>query len=79
MFYLIVMLCFYEIFSFLYTTDMIVLVTCYVTLFALLLAVFKLYISMTSGVYKGNKSMKGKTVIITGCNSGNVCQFKIKL
>lgn len=44
-----------------------------------LLAVVKLYNWMTTGVYRGTRSMKGKTVIVTGCNSGNDNVYSIRL
>lgn len=43
-----------------------------VILIVLLLALLKLYNWLTTSVYRGTISMIGKTVIITGSNSGKM-------
>lgn len=59
-----------ETLSFLHTINLTVFVA-YAVLFTLvLLVVLKVYNWLTIGVYRGTTSMKGKTVIITGANSG---------
>lgn len=63
---------YFETLSYLHMTNLVVLAA-YATLIAfVLLAILKLYTWMTTGVYHGTTSMKGKVVIVTGCNSGNV-------
>lgn len=67
-----------ETLSYFHTTNLVVLAA-YVAVIAIVsLAIIKLYTWLTTGVYRGTTSMKGKVVIVTGCNSGNkicVVQF----
>lgn len=63
---------YFETLTYLHTTNPLLLAA-YATLITfVLLAILKLYTWMTTGVYHGTTSMKGKVVIVTGCNSGNV-------
>lgn len=60
-----------ETLSYLHTTNLVVLAA-YATVVAIIfLAIIKLYTWLTTGVYRGTASMKGKVVIVTGSNSGN--------
>jgi hypothetical protein len=61
-----------ETFSYLHTTNLVVLAVYAILSVVISLVILKLYTWMTTGVYRGTTSMKGKVVIITGCNSGNV-------
>lgn len=56
----------------LHNTNLVVLAAYAILTAAVLLAILKLYNWVTTGVYRGTTSMKGKVVIITGCNSGIV-------
>lgn len=61
-----------ETLSYLHTTNLVVLAIYAILSVVISLVILKLYTWMTTGVYRGTTSMKGKVVIITGCNSGNV-------
>lgn len=65
--------------SYLQTTNLIELAAYATLIVFVLLASLKLYTWMTTGVYRGTTSMKGKVVIVTGCNSGNVKDLKLKI
>uniref|UniRef100_A0A2H8TYL3 Retinol dehydrogenase 14 n=1 Tax=Melanaphis sacchari TaxID=742174 RepID=A0A2H8TYL3_9HEMI len=59
-----------ETLSYLHTTNLVV-IAAYAALIAFIfLVIVKLYTWMTTGVYHGTTNMKGKVVIVTGCNSG---------
>lgn len=60
-----------ETLSYFHTINIVVLIVYAIVTAAILLAILKLYTWMTTGVYRGTTSMKGKVVIITGCNSGS--------
>lgn len=63
-----------ETLSYLHTTNLVVLAVYAAVISIVFLAILKLYTWLTTGVYRGTTSMKGKVVIVTGCNSGkNVC------
>lgn len=67
-----------ETLSFLHTIHLTVFAAYAVLITLVLLAVLKVYNWLTTGVYRGTTSMKGKTVIVTGANSGNTLKtFKI--
>lgn len=59
-----------ETLSFLHTINLAVFAAYAVLITLVLLAVLKAYNWLTTGVYRGTTSMKGKTVIVTGANSG---------
>lgn len=40
-----------------------------------LFILLKIYNKLTTGIYKGNERLNGKTVVITGANSGNNTSF----
>ncbi|KAL4143708.1 hypothetical protein QTP88_006005 [Uroleucon formosanum] len=59
-----------ETLSYLHTINLVV-IAAYAALFTVVfLVIVKLYTWMTTGVYRGTTIMKGKVVIVTGCNSG---------
>lgn len=60
-----------EILASLRTIDPVAFSFYTVVVATVLLVAVKLFTWMTTGVYRGTRSMKGKTVIVTGCNSGN--------
>lgn len=60
-----------ETLSFLHTINLAVFAAYAVLITVVLLALLKVYNWLTTGVYRGTTSMKGKTVIVTGANSGN--------
>lgn len=64
-----------ETLSYLHTTNLVVIAAYAALIIFLFLVIVKLYTWMTTGVYRGTTSMKGKVVIITGCNSGNEIHF----
>lgn len=64
-----------ETLSYLHTTNLVVIAAYAALITFLFLVIVKLYTWMTTGVYRGTTSMKGKVVIITGCNSGNETHF----
>lgn len=64
-----------ETLSYLHTINLVVLAAYAITTLFIFLAILKLYTWMTTGVYRGTTSMKGKVVIVTGSNSGNSYDF----
>ncbi|VVC44855.1 NAD(P)-binding domain,Short-chain dehydrogenase/reductase SDR [Cinara cedri] len=59
-----------ETLSCLRTVNLVAFASYTVVVATVFLVTVKLYTWMTTGVYRGTRSMKGKTVIVTGCNSG---------
>lgn len=66
-----------ETLSCLRSTNLVVLAAYAALVAIVLLLVLKLYNWLTTGVYRGTASMKGKTVIVTGANSGKVDFYSI--
>ncbi|XP_050534204.1 retinol dehydrogenase 14-like [Daktulosphaira vitifoliae] len=59
-----------ETLSYLHTFNLVALILNVILIAVVSLATIKAYTWMTTGLYNGNTNMKGKVVIITGCNSG---------
>ncbi|XP_050436237.1 retinol dehydrogenase 14 [Adelges cooleyi] len=59
-----------ETLSYLHTVNLVALSINAVLIAVIFLVTIKAYTWMTTGMYRGTTNMKGKVVIITGCNSG---------